>query len=764
MKISSLTTLFLFSCLVSFSQNNPGEITYQISSTDVNIKLDGVLDDEVWQTAERGSGFYQSFPTDDAPAEDSTQFMIAYNEQFIYVAAICYDYLPGNPITNTLQRDFPWMQNDNISFYIDPYNDKSNGFTFQVTPDNVQREGLVVLGGDVQDDWDNKWYSAVSKGENAWYVEMAIPYKSIRYNSVPEWNIQLIRNNQKRNERTTWIRVPQQFRASDMVYSGKLAWDTPPPEAGTNVALIPYVSNSNRKDFQTFNSDTEEWENANQATETKFNAGFDAKIGLTNSLNLDLTFNPDFSQVEVDQQVTNLQRFEISFQERRQFFLENQDLFAQNGFRPSRPFFSRRIGIQGSGSTQRNVPIIGGARLSGKIGSKWRIGVLNMVTAEDKLPEEVAPAQNYSVAVLERQIFKRSRISAVFVGRNNLGNSGVEYDSATFAETGEYRDEFDRLINPADTIINLSAYNYVAGLDYNLATVDNRWGGNFYYHRSFDPEQKDDSRSYGAFLRYQTTKINARIFSRMVGDNYNAEVGFVPRTGVFTTGGRIDLNYFTDGFIQRHGPSFGGDILFDRDWNELDHSFSGNYEFQFLNSSQIEVGTRRQTVKLTSDFDPSGSDGVELTEGGKYTWTNVRISYQSDNRKSFTFGIDGSTGGYYNGNRSSIGLDMLFRFQPILQLGIGIDYNKIKLPAPYSNADLLLIGPRMDLTLTNKIFFTSFVQYNTQDENIGHNSRFQWRFKPVSDLFIVYTDNYYTGDLRARNRAFVIKLSYWLNM
>lgn len=765
MRTGNLFIFLFLSFFTSIAQNNPSEISYEISKSDDAIVIDGILDEQVWKDASKGGDFYQSFPTDNQSAIDSTQFMITYDDLHIYVAAICYDYLPGEPITTTLKRDFPWIRNDNISFYIDPYNDKSNGFTFQVTPDNVQREGLVTLGGEVQDDWDNKWYSAVSKGENVWYAEMAIPYKSIRYNSVSEWNIQFIRNNQKRNERSTWIRVPQQFRASDMIYSGTLTWDSPPPEAGTNVALIPYASNSNRKDFQLYNDETEVWEDVNQSTKTSFNAGFDAKIGLTNSLNLDLTFNPDFSQVEVDQQVTNLQRFEISFDEKRQFFLENQDLFAQNGFRSTRPFFSRRIGIQGSGSTQRNVPIIGGARLSGKLGKKWRIGLLDMVTAEDNLPEEVSPAQNYSVAVVERQIFDRSRISAVFVGRTNLGNSGVEYDPEEFAQTGEYRDYSGRLLtNPEDTIINLSAYNYVMGLDYNLATIDNRWEGNFYYHKSFDPEKKSDAKTYGAFLRYQTTKINARGFIRSVGEGYNAEVGFVPRKGVFTSGGRLDLNYYSEGIVQRHGPSIGGDVLFDPDWNQLDNSVSGDYEVQFLNSSQIEFGFRIQTVKLTGDFDPSGTDGVALSEGGRYSWTNFRLSYESDARKSFSFGVEGSTGGYFNGNRSSIETKVLYRFQPILQFGVGVEYNKIELPFPFNDADLLLIGPRIDLTLTNKVFFTSFVQYNTQDENIGHNSRFQWRFKPVSDLFIVYTDNYYTGDYSARNRALVIKLSYWFNL
>ncbi len=749
-KTSKVLFIFFLVSINGFAQNEQGISSHDIIRTQSPIKVDGILDEEAWQVAPKGGGFYQSYPTDNQPALDSTQFMILYDNQFIYVGVICYNHSPGDPITNTLRRDFSWIQNDNISIYIDPYNDKSNGFTFQVTPDNVQREGLVILGGEVQDDWDNKWFSSVSKGKNSWYVEMAIPFKSIRYNNVSQWNIQFIRNNQKSNERTTWIRVPQQFRSSDMTYTGGLIWDTHPPEAGTNIAFIPYISANTGKDFE------------ENTSETKADLGFDAKIGITNSLNLDLTFNPDFSQVEVDQQVTNLQRFEISFPERRQFFLENQDLFAQNGFRTSRPFFSRRIGIQGSGSTQRNVPIIGGARVSGKIGNKWRIGVLNMVTNEDKTSEDISPAQNYSVAVVERQIFKRSRISAVFVGRTNLGKEAL--DSFRVNNENQIIDEFGNEVVPNDTLLTLTKYNYIYGLDYNLATVDNSWEGNFYYHRSVDPEKKSDNQSYGAFLRYQTTKVNLRGFMRAVGDGYNAEVGFVPRTGIFTGGGRLDLNYFSDGAVQRHGPSIGGNVLYDRDWNQLDNSISGDYEVQFLNTSQIEVGLRTQSVKLTSGFDPSGSDGEELPEGSTQTWSDFRVSYDSDNRKTFTYGAEVAYGGFFNGSRLNTSLSLLYRFQPIIQIGIDAAFNRIELPDPFSDADLLLLGPRIDLTLSNKVFFTSFVQYNTQDENLGHNSRFQWRFKPVSDLFIVYTDNYLTENFSARNRALVVKLSYWLNL
>jgi hypothetical protein len=735
----------------TFAQNQPTNISHSIRRATDIIVIDGVLDEESWQNANRGGGFFQSFPTDNTPAIDSTQFMLTYDDVALYVGVICYDYKAGDPITTTLRRDFSWSRNDNISFYIDPYNDKSNGFAFQVTPDNVQREGLVILGGQVQDDWDNKWYSAVTKGENVWYAEMAIPFKSFRYNNTSNWNIQLIRNNQKRNERTTWINVPQQFRSSDMAFTGPLFWDNAPPEAGSNLAFIPYVAGSTGKNFE-----------EDLPSETSGDAGFDAKIGLSNSLNLDLTFNPDFSQVEVDRQVTNLQRFEISFPERRQFFLENQDLFAEGGFSSTRPFFSRRIGIQGSGSTRRNVPIIGGARLSGKIGSKWRLGALNMVTNDDLTEEEYSPGQNYAVAVLERQIFERSRISGIFVGRTNLGNAAV--DSFYVAENRIF-DVSGNELSPNDTLITLSEYNYVYGVDYNLATVNNRWEGDIYYHRSIDPDNPRGSYSHGQFLRYQTTKVNARIFARTVGEGFNAEVGFVPRTGYSSIGARLDLNYFTDGFIQRHGPSFGGSVLSDLSFNPLDEDISTNYEFQFLNTSSLEFNAGYQTVRLLRAFDPSGSDGERLPADETYRWFRYGIQYESDQRKNLVYSFSVFDGGFYNGERLNIEGGLTVRLPPILQVEMNAEYNRVDLPEPYSDSELILLGPRIDLTLSNAVFFTSFVQYNTQADNLGHNSRLQWRFKPVSDLFIVYTDNYLTNfDFSTRNRALVLKLTYWLNI
>ncbi|WP_462250820.1 DUF5916 domain-containing protein [Ekhidna sp.] len=751
--LSIALAFFWFS---SNAQNMPDAVSYELRAADEDIKIDGKLDEPIWDKLPRGGGFVQTFPTDNTLAIDSTQFMVTYTGKAIIVGIICYDYLDGDYIATTLRRDFNWRVNDNVSVYLDPYNDKTNGFTFQVTPNNVQREGLVLLGGDVRDDWDNKWYSEVHKGENFWSVEIMIPFKTIRYNNVPQWNFQVLRNNQKRNEISAWIQAPQGFRPSNMTFSAPLNWDETPQSAGSNVTVIPYLAASAGKNHE-----------ENGTTQSNFDAGFDAKVAVSSSLNLDLTFNPDFSQVEVDQQVTNLQRFEIFFPERRQFFLENQDLFADGGFRRSRPFFSRRIGIQGSGDTRRNVPIIAGARLSGKIGSKWRIGALNMVTNEDATSEEISPAQNYSVAVLERQIFNRSRLSAIFVGRNNLGNSAVEYDAETLASTGRLEDQNGNTLSPEDTLITLTDYNYVFGLDYNLATVDNSWEGDIFYHRSVDPDVSSDEKyATGAFIRYQKPEYSFRVNIQRIGENHNAEVGFIPRPGVTNYGFGAQYNYFTsDGnILQRHGPELNLGGVSTNEWDRLDNDAGLEYQFSFLNTSYLEIGFNWNFVSLTSSFDPSGSDGLELAENTQHSWRSYRFFYRTDRRKNIILSAGIRNGGFFNGNRFNAELGLTFRFPPIFQIELNSEYNKVDLPDPFSDADLYLIGPRIDVTLSNNLFLTTFVQYNSQRENLGHNTRFQWRFKPVSDIFLVYTDNYITDGFQTRNRAIVFKVNYWLSL
>ncbi len=693
------------------------------------IKIDGLIDEKAWQEAEPIGGFYQNFPTDSLPAISETEVRMVFDDDFLYVAAVCYNQ-GQDYIVASLKRDYQFQSTESFNLYVDTYNDLTNGFTFGISPLGIQREGLFSERQDVSTDWDNKWYSEVTNYPDKWIVEMAIPFKTLRYNeNNDQWNINFLRYDLKHNERSTWVRVPQQFRPNNILYSGKMVWEDLPPKPGANVSVIPYISTRAGKDFE-----------EGESTDYTFEAGFDAKIGITAALNLDLTFNPDFSQVEVDEQVTNLDRFELFFPERRQFFLENSDLFALAGFPRARPFFSRRIGIaKDTAGNNVQTPILYGARLSGKLDQNWRIGLLNMQTKKDDDLDIIG--QNYTVATVQRKIFGGSNLSAMFVNRQ----------SVNFKEEEE--------------VSEISKYNRVWGLEYNFATSNNKWEGEIFYHRSENPGKDTENYAHGAFLGYNTRNLGLFWFHTLVGENYQTDVGFVPRTG-FARGlfNISPIIYPKDGHIITIEPEIGIAYTTDTDFEVLDKEFFANVEINFANTSEIEVGAERNTVLLTDSFDPTNSDGPELQAGESYSWNRIAIEYESDQRKIFNYSVFSSFGGFFNGDLTEIGAELNYRYQPFGNFGMTLTYNNISLPDPFKDADFFLVGPRINFTFTDQLFLTTFIQFNEQNENLNINARFQWRFKPVSDLFIVYTDNYLPQNLDVKNRTLVLKLSYWLNI
>ena len=443
---------FLLPFFAVAQKNKPG-MELSIRKAVGTIKLDGVLDEEDWKNAESAQNFFLNSPVDSLPPTFQTESRLTFDDHFLYISFVCYDNKVPS-VMQSLRRDFEPGLNDWVGFSIDPYNDFTNGFYFLISPYGVQHEGTVSGGGasymfSFSSSWDNKWYSEVKRLEDRWVAELAIPFKSFRYNSgVDHWNISLIRNDLKRNQLSSWIATPIQYVPASFAYSGKLVWTEPPPKAGTNVSLIPYLTASTSEDKEN-----------KQPVANTMNVGFDAKVGLTPALNLDLTVNPDFSNVEVDKQVINLTRFEFQFPERRQFFLENSDLFSAPGFTGfSQPFFSRRIGlVQDSTGNLVKVPILYGARISGKLGSKWRIGLLNLQT---KKQESLGlPEQNYTGAVLQRQIFSRSNIDLFFVNTQSLGLG--QYDSLKYYQQNLIK----RVWNGTDTVTKLHLYNRVLGTD-----------------------------------------------------------------------------------------------------------------------------------------------------------------------------------------------------------------------------------------------------------------------------------------------------------
>ncbi|MCA6078941.1 DUF5916 domain-containing protein [Fulvivirga sedimenti] len=729
--------------LLSLFSVTPYAQGLNIRPTSEPMVIDGIMNEEVWVYADVATDFMQNFPYDSSLANAQTEVRVTYDDQNLYVLAIMHNLGPREYIVPSLRRDFRGSAFDSFSILLDTYKDKTNAFLFGVNPEGVQREGLISNGGNGEESlsltWDNKWYAAAKIYDDYWMAEIAIPFKTLRFKEGMEsWLMNFYRIDSEYAERSTWSPIPRNFSILNLAYNRELRWDRPLESPGKNISLIPFTSFRTVRDFENETSPRQE-----------FDFGGDAKVAISSSLNLDLTVNPDFSQVEADQQVTNLDRFEIFFPERRQFFQENDDLFSDFGTGGTRPFFSRRIGVTRDTSTGSNVQnrLYGGARMSGNINNKWRVGLMSIQAAKD---ESIGlPSVNYSVASVQHRIGQRSNISGIFVNKQAFRDSlGAEFN------------------------LGPDQWNRTAGLDLNLATPDNTWSGKAYYHRSFEPDSPDSAYSYGLGANYTTFRWEANTDFFAVGANFNPEVGFVRRTDFMRSRATVYHNFYpSSGPIQSHAPGLDYDITWNQQYGTTDWDVNVLYRINFRNTSNLRVRLRREFVYLFSSFDPSGTGGEELPADTDYSYNMVIASYSSDQRKNFFFDISTRSGAYFNGSRFNVNGTLTYRFGKQGNVSMNVTYNRIRLPDPYNDANLLLVGPRFDITFTKSLFWTTFIQYNEQINNVNINSRLQWRFKPVSDLFIVYTDNYFAAVdgrfvdfTRPKSRALVIKLSYWFNL
>ena len=512
---------------------------------------------------------------------------------------------------------------------------------------------------------------------------------------------------------------------------GKMFFEKPLKKARNPVSVIPYISGINYNDFTNSNKNT----NAS--------IGGDAKIPIGNALNLDLTFNPDFSQVEVDDQIVNISRFEISLPEKRQFFTQNDDLFKDFGStRDVIPFFSRRIGVakDRDGNTIENRIIVGG-RLSGKLNSNLRIGFLNILTEADEKNE--IPSNLNTVFTLRQKIFDRSNVSFFFIDRR----TSDEYD---FISEKERK-------------------NSVTGLEYNLASTDSKWTGRAYLHKSFTEGLNDNDMIVGMNLQRNTLRHKASMEFIHGGEDFRSDLGFFRRTGFLKLSPSYSYRIYpkNENVISYEFSQYGFLVLNSaKDYIVSDRGFWSSIRKSYLNGTSLRFSYSNRYEYLFNDFDPTRSEGsIPLPADSNFNYSTYQISYRSDQRKRFNFDSEINYGSFYNGRKLSIENELKWRKQPIFNASMIVNYNSIKLPNPYPSKNIWLISPKLDFTFTKTLFWTTFVQYNSQGENLGVNSRFQWRFAPLSDLFLVYNDNYISSDnFSPRYRSFNLKFTYWLNI
>ena len=722
---------FLFYSLSVYGQDMQRSMTATYITE--SIIIDGMMDEPAWQRAEPSENFWQFFPSDSRMAEYPTEVRFLFDDNYLYIGIRAE--VPGDDyLVNTLRRDFGGANNDNITFMFDTYGDGSNAYLFGVTPYGVQRDVLISGGGGAGDGsmntaWDTRWVSEATRYEDHYIVELAIPFNSIRFPDDSErWRFQAYRWDFQGNEQSAWNRVPQNQLLINLAFMGELIFDRPLGRSQTPMAFIPYITAGAERNFVTDEIDY------------VYNAGGDAKFSVGSGLNLDLTVNPDFSNVEADQFVTNLTRFEISLPEQRQFFLDNSDLFASFGNESgdASPFFSRRIGIarDNTGSLVENR-ILGGARLSGNLNEDWRVGILNLQTAEN-ISSEI-PGNNNMMVSLQRRVFSRSNVGAFFINRQTFGN----YD----------------FLNPEDR------YNRVFGADFNLASSDNIWTGTFYLHSSIDSEDRSFSPSAQARVNYNTRNYGFTNDLTFIDRDFRSDLGFIPRTDFFRWGKRFIRTFWPEsGFLNRHTFTLLLIDIFqptlDYKWTDRNYSISWGAEFQ--DQSALTIRANHQYIFLMNDFDPTRSPGsIPLPGNTGYSFNRVSAEFTSNPLDLFTYSVESTIGQFFNGNSFSANGIMNLRIQPWATVGMSVRYDNIQLPDPHPEAEIWLLAPRFDITFSRSLFWSTLTQYSTQRDSFGINSRLQWRFAPLSDLFLVYNDNYIADSMSPQFRSLNLKVSYW---
>lgn len=724
---------FVFAQKDSLGDQTHNNIDFQISlkKAETTITVDGVLDEKDWANAVSAKEFWKYFPDNRERARTKTEARLTYDAHFLYIGFTCYDST-SNHIIPTLKRDVNYFDGDAVSVLLDPINRQSNAYLFGVSPLGVQSETTIQPFGDPTFSWDSKWFSAVKQYADKWTVEIAIPFKTLRYEAGKmEWGINFIRNDMKHGQYHTWTRVPLQSPGYVPGFFGTLNWDAPPPVEKGNMTFIPYLLAGAANDFT-----------VSEKTDKILRGGLDAKVSLNSQLNLDATVNPDFSQVDVDEQITNLSRFNIFYPEKRTFFLENSDVLAELGSPPAtRPFFSRRIGLDADGN---RVPIQYGVRLSGNLNKTLRVNALNMQTAKT----DGQSAFNYSAVAIQQALVGRS-----FFKLGVLNRQGTT----------------DFTLNKKDYVRELSG-------ELSYTSKNNLWDSWLLMHHSIQPNIKNQNNYLEAGLWYHDEVWSLLSYAGFIGTNYATGMDLFQRIDNYDalrdTTLRIGYQHSSNlvsykivpkqsQYVSQSSINVFSQLVWNPDNSFNDRLIDLNCSTQFKNTAELIAKITNEDSRLPvytafTDYAP--------LPPAKYVFTNGSVQFSTDKRKKFMFTSSVGAGQFYNGKALTLSAGFSYRLTPIGVFGLKFERNDLQFPAPYNQNLLYLINSKTELSFTKNLIWTTFLQYNTQAKNFNINSRLQWRYKPMSDLFIVFTDNHGTLPFVKQNRALVLKMNYWFNL
>jgi len=689
--------------------------------------LDGnILEDAAWRGLRPATGFRQIQPDEGAPASQRTEVFVGYTDDTLYVAVVAYDTDPAAIVASDSRRDASLDDSDSFRMIIDGFQDRQNGLVFGTNPAAIQYDGQLVKestgftsasGSGFNLNWDAPWEVAATTGTYGWSAEFEIPFRSLRYGGgeVQDWGINFQRNiRRNNNEIVFWAPLDRQFSILRVYDAGNLAGIEPPPQR--SLLVTPYALGRAGKG--------EGFDGAVQEEEF----GVDVKYTLTPSLTLDLTYNTDFAQVEVDDQQVNLNRFNLFFPEKRPFFLENAGQYTVGTPQEVEFFFSRNIGIDANGMP---TPIVGGARLSGKIGQSTNIGLLHMRTED--VPGE-APQNDFSVVRMNRELDNRSSFGAVFINREGDGSlrpAGQDDYNRTYGVDGRW---------------GFGEYGTVSG-----------WAG-----MTDTPGLVGDEHAYNIRVDYDSPEWSNNLAFTEVSEDFNPEVGFLSRDDYRKVEGRILYRYRprdVAGLLElRPHVSYRG-------WWDLEGEQESGFlhldnHFEWRTSAEIHTGMNFTYERVKAPFELV--DGVEVPVG-EYDNSEVQLVFMSDEGKSLYAELRSFHGGFFNGERDTLRPTLRYRMGETFSTELAWNYNRIDLPTEDGAFTINAGQLRLTYSFTPKVLLQALFQYDDRSDRVGMNVRFSVLQQANAGLFVVYNEVDEAG-FRKPRREFVLKYSHILDV
>ncbi len=722
-----LTTLFLLAVVAAHahaqsvisSPDGRKQVIAVPASTPVTI--DGTLDDEVWTRAVPASGFIQADPLEGQPASEDTEVRLAYDADYLYIGVLCRDASPARIVVNEIRKDFGGRDQDTFEVMLDTFGDHRNGFVFSTNAKGAKSDTQIANEGrDVNINWDAVWWVQARTTADGWTAEFRIPFKTLRFEAGDgrTWGVNFARRVRRKNEISYWSPVSRAYNIYRASAAGTLA-GLPALRPGRNIRIKPFLVGGAVRGVgePEFGGD--------------FSGGVDFKAGITPSLTLDATINPDFAQAEADEQQVNLTQFSLFFPEKREFFLENSGIFyfgdiprnqrQTSRFRPPEEdlllFFSRRIGLSGSGEQES---LYGGARLTGRAGG-FTLGLMTMQGKE----VDGKPGQNFTVVRVRRDILKSSDIGAIVLSREPAGSG---------------RD-----------------FNRVAGVDANFRFFKSL-SINGFASRSDSPGVTGNQNAAKASIGWEDSQKRLQASLMTIGEGFKDDLGFVRRSGV--------TRQFYDGALfwqpaslrqrgirqlQPHARMWSYD---DRHGALVSRTVHVANQTTWNNGSYFEYAFEPRTEAIGQPF--VIHPGVAIP-AGRYDWTQHLLLFEGDHSRTFSGSIRATLGDFWSGTQKTYQLSLLYRPTYKVVFDLGVQVSDIDLKVPEASFTTTLVNFRSGYSFSSNMFLDTLMQYRTDAKQFSANVRFNLIHRPLSDFFIVYNESQFTDTTQTAGRGVVVK-------